>query len=864
MADLDLKVQLSLQDKATKDLKRFNAELAKTKKQLLEVSKMKAKLDMGSSGGTRPSGGTSTSGGAATGGALAGAGALLGGASVSAAAGAGALALTKIIAGLGGQVIAASSAIQAMNLSMGLLFAEIATGTPPMAALRKEAGTLFGVVDQGAKQGIANRKRFRELTDELERNTKAVIDNGTAAGKSAKKQKSAGNAAEKTGRQVKKNFLTVERSLPTYVKWGGALAIAAGAFKLLSSAIRVGSEYEQLRAQLQGVITDAEDVGEAFEFIKGVSSQLPTTIAQTTAAFIKMRALGIIPTEERMLAFGNIAATFGADILDVAESAARATVFEFERLEAFGIKYKQQGDNVLFTFQNVTKSVKKNSTDIIGYLEEIGKTNLVGAAALQMDTLVGKTTNLADAWDELLDAFAKSGLNDFVKSAVVGLTAVVKDFDNLGNIASRVSLMIAAGMGETAIRVKHAFTAALPLIGAAFTDLFSQIADGWGRTINGLLEEYNNMLDYFDIDAKIDITPVVTAKSEWAKTSKELSAAQAKELAAFNDQVDAWNNAIPTQGALKKSTSEYNDLLHKLDKTTQDKIKSDEAAKLAQDALSKAMAAGKNITKDMRTNIEVYHDTVAELNKLLSQTAISQETFNRALKSAKDEASGGLFADTRTDAENTNAYFDELVDLLNNGVIGWDTYGRAVENRLEEMKDKSKDTAKTMQSYFVDAAREMEGGFSDFFFDVMQGNMTDLVGNFKKTLDRMVADMLASQVAGALFGNYQQSGSVGGLAGQAGTFLSGLLARETGGYVPAGTPTLVGEKRPEIIVPSTDSFVYPSVDSFKGSQSGGGDTYSISVNALDSKSFRDMVEQDERWFVDTLSGTSRRLNKGGA
>jgi hypothetical protein len=60
----------------------------------------------------------------------------------------------------------------------------------------------------------------------------------------------------------------------------------------------------------------------------------------------------------------------------------------------------------------------------------------------------------------------------------------------------------------------------------------------------------------------------------------------------------------------------------------------------------------------------------------------------------------------------------------------------------------------------------MQGAMSDFFFGVMQGDLSDLGGNFKRTLDRMVADILAAQALTSLFGkDVVKDGKLGGFVG---------------------------------------------------------------------------------------------------
>lgn len=79
-----------------------------------------------------------------------------------------------------------------------------------------------------------------------------------------------------------------------------------------------------------------------------------------------------------------------------------------------------------------------------------------------------------------------------------------------------------------------------------------------------------------------------------------------------------------------------------------------------------------------------------------------------------------------------------------------------------------------MTEFWRKAAHNMEDAMSNFFFDVMQGNLKGLASNFKRTIDQMVANILAAKAQTALFGpEFGKGGSLGGLAGGALSWLMG-------------------------------------------------------------------------------------------
>jgi hypothetical protein len=148
---------------------------------------------------------------------------------------------------------------------------------------------------------------------------------------------------------------------------------------------------------------------------------------------------------------------------------------------------------------------------------------------------------------------------------------------------------------------------------------------------------------------------------------------------------------------------------------------------------------------------------------------------------------------------------------------------------LEDAADKSKKTTDEITEFWREAARNMQDAMSDFFFDAMEGDLSDLAGSFTRTINRMVADLAAAQFSRYLFGDdFGKGGDIGGVVGDIfsgsgiGNFFSGLFNANgnafdqsglipfaNGGIVSAATPFafgggklgVMGEAGPEAILP---------------------------------------------------------------
>ena len=210
------------------------------------------------------------------------------------------------------------------------------------------------------------------------------------------------------------------------------VAIAAvGKIKdLTNSVVGAAATFESLNSSLTTVYGSAEVASRKFDELRKFAAETPYTIEEVTEAAIKMRALGLDPTTEALTSMGNTASGMGKDLMQFTEAIADAVTGEMERLKEFGIKSSKEGDNVKFTFQGITTTVKNNSEDIQKYLLELGDTAFAGGMARQSDTLSGKFGQLGGAVTELAATFSDSS----------GLTQVTKDAtDALINMAKKAT-----------------------------------------------------------------------------------------------------------------------------------------------------------------------------------------------------------------------------------------------------------------------------------------------------------------------------------------------------------------------------------------------------------------------------------------
>lgn len=302
-------------------------------------------------------------------------------------------------------------------------------------------------------QGLTGQVRAsREQVEQLNR---SVNRTGDAAGRGARGLDTVGDSADTAGQS-----LNTMRGYATLA--AGALA-TLGAGRLVGSLIDVNTETQRLQASLATVTGSTEAATAAWETLEEFAKTTPFTLDQSVNGFVKMKALGLDPTTEALTSFGNTASAMGHDLNQMIEAVADASTSEFERLREFGIKARQEGDQVSFIFQGTTTTIGNNADEIVRYLEKIGNTEFASAMQRQMATLGGASSNLQDNIDALFREIGEAGANSLASSAILTLSESAEtlsdNLDTVGDVAKVFAVLIGGRLAASVGTATASFVA---------------------------------------------------------------------------------------------------------------------------------------------------------------------------------------------------------------------------------------------------------------------------------------------------------------------------------------------------------------------------------------------------------------------
>lgn len=202
--------------------------------------------------------------------------------------------------------------------------------------------------------------------------------------------------------------------------------LAAGAMLAFGKGVvNVSAQFEGFETSLTTIEGSAEKAKKSMDWIAQFAAKTPYELDGVTEAFIKLRAYGFDPMDGSLATLGDTASAMNKPLMQAVEAFADAATMEFERLKEFGIKAKQKGEEVTFTWQEggkeMSKTVKKTGKDVTKFLLDVMGRRFNGAMIRQSKTWNGMMSNLSDSWAMFQKRVGDAGFFPLIKSRLADL-----------------------------------------------------------------------------------------------------------------------------------------------------------------------------------------------------------------------------------------------------------------------------------------------------------------------------------------------------------------------------------------------------------------------------------------------------------
>ncbi len=656
-----------------------------------------------------------------------------------------------------------------------------------------------------AKNAISSLNKTSQATKSLSRNANGATTSLTAASTAAK-----GLGA------------SLAASLAPLITVGAAVAT-------VSNAIRTFSDRERdvtiLRQGLENLGAGTIALNELQEAANRLGNQTLFNQEEFTRGFnllTSFRKIGVDTYERVAQAAADIAQVNQVDVNTSFMQLAKALQDperNLSNLNRSGIAFTKTQQDVIKELMKTNKTAEAHAM-ILGIVEE-SYNKLSQAAA---GGFAGSVDSLGEAFRDFSETLGKA-LEPALIAVTKGLTALIKAADDLFKSPLGKTAALFAGIG---LAVKGT-TVAIGLITTALGTLggvagvtaialnalpFVALVTAAGLLttaffkLNGEKQKFNNLLN----EGKED--EVTQALRDQAKVVGELN--RQHEAASGRDK-----------RGLKRKLKEAELELKMLEGRLQT-VKSDKKIEEAANNIVK-LKTEQNIQNDETvrlTDVQRKHhqQIVAEAKKEMDAINEKKNKFQDFVK--KQERSKELIQASidgnREEVELQHAINDavaihgeanrqQITDIL--------TANQALEDQEGAIKENGK-AAETLKAQFKQIGESVRQDLVGNLREAINGSQSfgQALGNVLNNLKNKLLDIALDKAIQGIGNAFKPKGGGGG------GFFSGLFGFANGGRPPVGRPSVVGEKGPEIFVPSVAGTVIPNKNI------GGGVTNMVTVN----------------------------------
>lgn len=472
-----------------------------------------------------------------------------------------------------------------------------------------------------------------------------------------------------------------------FKKMAGPILAVVSATEALNKLVDVQRQFDVLNAGLITATKSSENAAVAFEALQDFATKTPYDLAQAVDGFNKLVNLGLTPSEKALMSYGNTASAMGKDLNQMIEAVADAATGEFERLKEFGIKAKNNGDTIAFTFQGVTESVKNNAADIETYLMKLGEVNFAGAMEQRMNSLDGAFSNLGDAWDMLFLNISKSGVGDLIEEQVRAAGDALGELNDMfasGQMDAYLDASAIAWQGWA-----DDITASIDIVSGWLSDAFSAWEENSASTGKGMylgFKEFPAEVRAYFQEAALEVTAHLANMAAQAQHFKDTIAA------IFTD--DTWDEATKRYDLQMQANNEaYQSSLENIRSERDETINATnaqiDAGKKLREEWEAQRAARAKLAEDRLAQFKVGASGGSGASAGVDKAAAA------AAKKQKTEFDN-LVASLRTEEEAIQASYDKRKAIIEKNTAEGSALREDLMKRLE--KDRADDLQKYQES----------------------------------------------------------------------------------------------------------------------------------------------------------------------
>ena len=641
--------------------------------------------------------------------------------------------------------------------------------------------------------------------------------------------------AQQSTRNIQNNVNRTGRSFSglteTVRRLGPILATVAGGF-IIRNFVRTGASVERLQIQLEALFGSAEEGAKAFDVLTKFASKVPFTLQEIQQGTSSLAA--VTKNAEELSAVlqitGNVAATFNMSFADTASQIQRA----FSSGIAAADIFREKGVTGFLGFQKGAEVSVAKTIEV--FSENFGEGGKFANATDKMsNTFDGTLSMLQDAIFKFSVAVAQSGLMDslkdlinFLKQSMQGSDSLAKKVGSTLGVAFKLLTLTLKVVLENLQSILLALSAII-----AVRTIAGIVAVGRAFLIMGkAIKNTKNIMTLFNKSMK---TNVLTLAAVGAVFLADKAGAFDKALSSAAKSLDKVFGT-DAGGKVTDNTEEISNAIDKLKGRIKDTATGTglgNAFKKINDDIKTArlelLGFDKELIKVIKSeklldNVSIISTTrKKDIGTVLGDPVlqgISDEDFEKLKKLTKQNK------ELRDQIDKRNASFENAKNFVD-GLASEESQLIKTQNDLKLALDEGKITnteyakgikeietqimmTNPMFASFVQAIDGVGQSVADSLAEAFTKGKLSL-DNFKDIFRDFVQQML-SQALRLMFINKLINAALGTTGTSNALPTANFPTGASGGSMQRKTPTIVGERGPELFIPNTGGVLKNNAD----------------------------------------------------
>lgn len=210
--------------------------------------------------------------------------------------------------------------------------------------------------------------------------------------------------------------------IPQLVK--GVRLLTKGAYEAVAG-------FEKASVSLSAFTGSMESAKVKFWELNALEDKTCQSTDKLAKAFVILGKYGLDNSSKALTSYSQIGVAMNKTVEEVANAIGNASQGQFKSLKELGIQAKQEGDQIILTYQGVTTAIGANTGELEKYIQKLSDDNFSGILEEKTKTVEGAMNRMKNAWGTLqtvlfnadtpFGKFFVNGLNEiteFINSAI--------------------------------------------------------------------------------------------------------------------------------------------------------------------------------------------------------------------------------------------------------------------------------------------------------------------------------------------------------------------------------------------------------------------------------------------------------------